>query len=586
MAKRLTQLPSTGTVDDSDIVIVVDGAVTKQTTVGAMRPTATTSTAGMVELATDAEAIAGTDTGRGVTPAGLKANLDLGLPEVNAMRPPYSAAGDGVTDDTAALQAWLDHIVANHLTGRLPVGRYRLTGSLTVTESPSYGWSILGSAAVGTDGSVLLMDANNVPILSIGDGTSFHHTVTIKGVRFEYVNAQSSSNTSANCIHLNCGQSQGMFASRFEDLAFANGYYAFNSPSGGWWATNFDGVSMSTMSGGAMNWTGVTGGMPNNRYGRWSINVDGMAGPVFNDWKGYNQTIGALEFLAANQTQQLIETASGFEADIGSLKLELANYTSAVNIFSFQANHRIRIGTVSVGGSTAVFTPASGIVTLINLGVGGITEYSYCDVGAVACRASSLTGNVVVFGGGNNLGRIRCGSAHLANGWTLQSTGSTTTGNFLKVDNWANGALSDGKGDADYTVTLGDPNIVHFSTAFTAQRTITLPAQTGNDLHNGLFYDLIFDGAVNGANTALIKQGSTTIRTQTVDRVRLRYVWRRSTWVLVDVVNIGAPQTGYTTFANLTTDRTCDANTVVIAELADIVGTLIEDLKVKGIISA
>lgn len=46
------------------------------------------------------------------------------------------------------------------------------------------------------------------------------------------------------------------------------------------------------------------------------------------------------------------------------------------------------------------------------------------------------------------------------------------------------------------------------------------------------------------------------------------------------------PQTGYTTFTNLATDRTCDADTVAVAELADIVGTLIEDLKAKGIISA
>lgn len=45
-------------------------------------------------------------------------------------------------------------------------------------------------------------------------------------------------------------------------------------------------------------------------------------------------------------------------------------------------------------------------------------------------------------------------------------------------------------------------------------------------------------------------------------------------------------QTGYTTFTNLTTDRTCDADTVAVAELADIVGTLIEDLKAKGLIGA
>lgn len=49
---------------------------------------------------------------------------------------------------------------------------------------------------------------------------------------------------------------------------------------------------------------------------------------------------------------------------------------------------------------------------------------------------------------------------------------------------------------------------------------------------------------------------------------------------------IGAAQTGYTTFTNLTTDRTCDANATTVEELADILGTLIVDLKTKGIIAA
>jgi hypothetical protein len=47
-----------------------------------------------------------------------------------------------------------------------------------------------------------------------------------------------------------------------------------------------------------------------------------------------------------------------------------------------------------------------------------------------------------------------------------------------------------------------------------------------------------------------------------------------------------ARSTGWTTFTNLSVDKTCDADTVVIAELADIVGTLIEELKAKGLISA
>lgn len=49
---------------------------------------------------------------------------------------------------------------------------------------------------------------------------------------------------------------------------------------------------------------------------------------------------------------------------------------------------------------------------------------------------------------------------------------------------------------------------------------------------------------------------------------------------------VGVAQTGYTTFGNLSTDRTCDANSTTVEELADILGTLIEDLKSKGLISA
>lgn len=49
---------------------------------------------------------------------------------------------------------------------------------------------------------------------------------------------------------------------------------------------------------------------------------------------------------------------------------------------------------------------------------------------------------------------------------------------------------------------------------------------------------------------------------------------------------VGAAQTGYTTPTNLTTDRTFDANSTTIDELADVLGTLIEDLKTKGIIAA
>lgn len=45
-------------------------------------------------------------------------------------------------------------------------------------------------------------------------------------------------------------------------------------------------------------------------------------------------------------------------------------------------------------------------------------------------------------------------------------------------------------------------------------------------------------------------------------------------------------QTGYTTFANLTPDRTLDVTSTTLVEVANVLGTLIEDLKAKGLISA
>lgn len=47
----------------------------------------------------------------------------------------YGVKGDGVTDDTAALQAWLNYIGANGKTGFLPNGRYRVTTTLTLSAS-------------------------------------------------------------------------------------------------------------------------------------------------------------------------------------------------------------------------------------------------------------------------------------------------------------------------------------------------------------------------------------------------------------------------------------------------------------------
>lgn len=80
----------------------------------------------------------------------------------------------------------------------------------------------------------------------------------------------------------------------------------------------------------------------------------------------------------------------------------------------------------------------------------------------------------------------------------------------------------------------------------------------------------------SGANTALFEDsGGTALLTLRDDGA---FAFKGGT--------VGAAQTGYTTFANLTTVRTLDANATTVEELADALGTLIVDLKTKGVIAA
>jgi methylenetetrahydrofolate--tRNA-(uracil-5-)-methyltransferase len=88
------------------------------------------------------------------------------------------------------------------------------------------------------------------------------------------------------------------------------------------------------------------------------------------------------------------------------------------------------------------------------------------------------------------------------------------------------------KGDADYTFVLGDPTEVIFSTAFTAARTFTLPSKTSDTLCGGIVVKVITSGAVNGANTLIIKEGANTLYTETADKRAITYTYRRNLWVM------------------------------------------------------
>src|SRR5258706_682471 len=59
----------------------------------------------------------------------------------------FGAIGDGVTDDTAAIQAFLDYVTSNHLEGDFIAGDYVVGASLTITNKTHF--KALGRSSTG-----------------------------------------------------------------------------------------------------------------------------------------------------------------------------------------------------------------------------------------------------------------------------------------------------------------------------------------------------------------------------------------------------------------------------------------------------
>ncbi|MEC4595452.1 hypothetical protein [Burkholderia vietnamiensis] len=437
----------------------------------------------------------------------------------------------GATDSTIGLQKWVDFCRVNNRRGRIGAGTFKLTGSLNIPASQN--WGLSGEAYGGTQ---LIQYADNTPIFLFGSDNSSvaSFNVDLQDLQFGYANAQDSTKSSGCPIYFNTM----WFHVGLQRLVFNGGWYGIKVKpgAGGPWGCKWnDLIFGGALQGGAMDWTGAVNGVPNNEWGRMTFNCGNMVGPVLNNIRGYNFKIGCLEFLSANLGPQLFSLAAGAAAEIDAMKLEVGTYTGNQSLFAFLNAARVKIGTFALVGNPTVIAPAAGTsLVLFGTGAGGAT--GSLDIDLLVAGASTFSGNVYLVSGSGGPMRIKRIQLD-GNPWQLSNAGSTVTPETLSVDDWNNGLVSQNKGDADYTVTLGDPNTVSFETAFTAPRNITLPGVL-NNLFNGLRYRLRFKGAINGANTAVIKSGDgATLTTLTSDSVMVEFTWRRASaaykgWVM------------------------------------------------------
>lgn len=430
----------------------------------------------------------------------------------------YGAVGNGTTDDTAAVQAWATDIATNGWAGHVPRGTYKLLGTINVPKRPS--WSMVGE---GKRTSTFVQHTDNVPIFDLGAvaGTELHSWL-MSDLGFDYLNAQPATNLLAVPLRF----SAMAYQSAMHRLCFLRGSYAIKVAAGIGrpWGQTWDDLNFEAgLTLGAINFTDGINATPNNRFGRMLADCANMTGPVFS-LRGYGFVIDTIEFINSYQGPVLITFMAGSEVTIGAIKIENGTYAATQKLVDFVSTARGSIGQVFVGGT--VFTVTGAATKLYAVSGGGGGSGGWVNVDILDLNAASFTGGAV--GYASNTGNsvpVGIGYAALNNGWALCDQGSSVSSETTTVRDHIKGHLLT-SGDANYTATLGSANKVRFATLFTAPRTVDLPA-VNNNLFNGLYYEFIFDGAINGANTAAIQCNGVVKRTQTTDKAVVGFTYQR-----------------------------------------------------------
>lgn len=444
----------------------------------------------------------------------------------------FGAVGDGVADDTAAIQAAINsELTASGGSLYLPDGTYLISSALTIPFSTN--WSITGASRGGT---IIKQDADNTPIFYFTQDLTWGWSIS--DLSGKWTNLQPSTNTAAIMFSFySVDNSKTWFNFRIKNIYCDRGFRTLShAPSSGgpiWGFAFEDVVHNGSMSGGCVYVApAVSVGQPNisikNVYGR----ADSMVATEYfiTIVGGDSISIDSIEVNKAILGSKLLHLGSLW-ARVGAIKTEEATYTSGEIIKISDSN--LSIDNIVINGVT------------INTGTQVVAVKMEGAASQVVINNMTFTflapivGKLYAFSSGSfpafktTIGNIS-GVLGTANAF-LTNVGGTVSPNSTVVNSWKN--IGTGiVGDTDLTLTAGlNEPVQIFKTNLTTSRSVTL-ADNASGLDSNLFTGFqwtIVNRQPSYSNSVVIKRSDgATLHTLSANG-SVTLSWSRFAWTVI-----------------------------------------------------
>lgn len=415
----------------------------------------------------------------------------------------YGAVGDGVTDDTTALN---NAITACIGTGTLhpkalyiPAGTYLITGTLQVLSGNSNvltGWHVFGDGRYTT---TIQQNTDNTPIFTLAP--SLMHSCLFEHMTLRFTNMQTG-NTSGNVFMVTGDGTVDLYNSKWENISAENFYHFMDSANALWWGNEYSFCWFGDFADG-VNYIQGSAGEPRCTFHNLYISCASATGILFNH-KAVSCVFDNVEVNGANSGALMYYDGAGGTCIISHWALEVAHYsTTNVNLWDIPNGYLkaqwIYANTLTIDSGINVFGfNNSGTASRVDVERFDVTFASNSGAFYLNRSGSSAGPNRFKYLGGMNFSAGSAGSGICQLTWMS----ATTAADDIIVEEWNDPSRVNVTNNANASLSAGSAYLQIFSTPLTADRTLTLPdnrSNSSNNLFSGRRFKIVREHSASAA---------------------------------------------------------------------------------------